>query len=218
MARPDTNHEEKKALIIEAALKTFAHYGYEGTTNKLVAEEVKRESGQNFSPALIYHYFPVGKIQLFTAVMGKFEPVQILGQAIADNSNEPPEIFLRRVAEAYIKLFGEPQAVDLMRIAINEGPRYPEVIQNVMGQIGPVFAFPFIAYFGKQIEQGRVKPMPFLNLVLGFFAPLLIRRLVSSAIGQFIPFPVPSDEEFIESHVQTFLHGLLIEQEAKSEN
>ena len=38
MARPATHHESRKAAIIEAALDCFATHGYDGATNKLIAE------------------------------------------------------------------------------------------------------------------------------------------------------------------------------------
>ncbi|NJN65274.1 MAG: TetR/AcrR family transcriptional regulator [Chloroflexaceae bacterium] len=96
MARPKTNHEEKKARIIQAAMAVFAHHGYEGTTNKLIAAEVRRRTSETFSPALIYHYFPDGKPQLLATVMQQYQPLQALGQAVREASDAPRRMFCAR--------------------------------------------------------------------------------------------------------------------------
>lgn len=56
------NQDKKRELIIEAALKRFAHFGLSKTTMTEIAQDL------NFSKALLYYYFP-DKIQLYAAVM-----------------------------------------------------------------------------------------------------------------------------------------------------
>ncbi|WP_423146140.1 TetR/AcrR family transcriptional regulator [Rubrolithibacter danxiaensis] len=56
------NQDKKRELIIEAALKRFAHFGLNKTTMSEIAADI------SFSKALLYYYFP-DKISLFSAVM-----------------------------------------------------------------------------------------------------------------------------------------------------
>src|SRR5690348_3160304 len=107
MARTPIYHEEKKAQIVQAALATFARYGYEGTTNKLIAEEAGKligSEGKPISPALIYHYFPKGKSELFEACLAQFPPLHQLRDTIVGNLDQPPQVFIRVVARTYNEL------------------------------------------------------------------------------------------------------------------
>lgn len=54
------NQDKKRILIIEAALKRFAHYGLAKTTMTEIAKDI------SFSKALLYYYFP-DKLSLYVS-------------------------------------------------------------------------------------------------------------------------------------------------------
>ena len=56
------NQDKKKDLIIDAALKRFAHFGLSKTTMTEIANDL------SLSKALLYYYFP-DKISLYSAVL-----------------------------------------------------------------------------------------------------------------------------------------------------
>ncbi|EDM35705.1 transcriptional regulator [Pedobacter sp. BAL39] len=56
------NQDKKRHLIIEAALKRFAHYGLAKTTMTEIAKDI------SFSKALLYYYFP-DKINLYVSAI-----------------------------------------------------------------------------------------------------------------------------------------------------
>jgi len=56
------NQDKKKILIIEAALKRFAHYGLAKTTMTEIAKDI------SFSKALLYYYFP-DKLSLYVSTI-----------------------------------------------------------------------------------------------------------------------------------------------------
>lgn len=56
------NQDKKKGIIIEAALKRFAHYGLAKTTMTEIAKDV------SFSKALLYYYFP-DKLSLYVSAI-----------------------------------------------------------------------------------------------------------------------------------------------------
>lgn len=56
------NQDKKKVLIIEAALKRFAHYGLSKTTMTEIAKDI------SFSKALLYYYFP-DKLSLYVSAI-----------------------------------------------------------------------------------------------------------------------------------------------------
>jgi len=56
------NQDRKRGIIIEAALKRFAHYGLSKTTMTEIAKDV------SFSKALLYYYFP-DKLSLYVSAI-----------------------------------------------------------------------------------------------------------------------------------------------------
>ena len=56
------NQDKKRLLIIEAALKRFAHYGLAKTTMTEISKDI------SFSKALLYYYFP-DKLSLYVSTM-----------------------------------------------------------------------------------------------------------------------------------------------------
>lgn len=56
------NQDKKRVLIIEAALKRFAHYGLAKTTMTEIAKDI------SFSKALLYYYFP-DKLSLYVSAI-----------------------------------------------------------------------------------------------------------------------------------------------------
>ncbi len=216
MARPKTNHEEKKAQILSAAMKTFAQHGYEGTTNKLIAAEVRHATGQSFTPALIYHYFPEGKLQLLETVVHSYQPLQNLSRVLQQETDAPPETFLPRAAHAYIQIFQEPSMARMARIFFIEGPRHPELAQHIFGRIMPIILLPLANYLQRQADQGTIRPINPFAAIFQFFGPLLIRAFATENLHLIdqLPFPLPDDDEMIASHVQTFLRGITLDTSA----
>lgn len=208
MARPDTNHAGKRQEIVEAALRTFARHGYEGTTNKLVAKEAN-----GISPALIYHYFPDGKQQLFKAIWEQLPSLKLMGEVIQQNQDAPLEDFLRSVVQTYVSIFRNENFVQIARIAMAEAPRQPELVQIILAELGPHLLLPMISYLQKQMKLGRITPMPPLVGPLQLFGPLFLRALIPGVVaeGHISPAPIPNEEEMVAHLVHNFLYGVLKE-------
>lgn len=206
MARPATNHQAKRTEIIAAAFKSFSTYGYEGTSNTKIAAE------GGFSPTLIYHYFPKGKVELFTACVEEFQPLKNLGEAVRTDTNEPPEIYFRKLAQTYLKIADNEETQRLLRMVVTEVPRFPELVQVLPERIAPVIILPVINYLIKQAVAGRIEMKHPIAMMMTFYGPLLVRAMFGQVLAQArLPFPFPSDEEMIDAVVQSFLHGNLIE-------
>jgi AcrR family transcriptional regulator len=209
MARPKTNHQAKRAEIIAAAFKSFSTYGYEGTSNTKIAAE------GGFSPTLIYHYFPGGKAELFAACVEEFQSLKNLGEAVRTDTDEPPEIYFRKLAQTYLKIASDEETQRLLRMVIMEVPRFPELAQVLPARIAPVIILPVINYLMKQARAGRIEMRQPIAMIMAFYGPLLIRAVFGRVLAQApLPLPLPTDEEMIDTVVKTFLHGLLIGNEA----
>ncbi len=206
MARPATNHEARKAEIVAAAIKSFATYGYEGTSNKTIAL-----AGGFKSPALIYHYFPGGKSELFQACLEEFQPLKNFQHIMESDFDAPIEIYLRKLASNYLEMVRDETVGRVIRIILTEAPRFPELVEIIPRRIVPLIVQPTLVYLGKYAATGQLQINQPVALVMQFFGPLFARTIlrIVGVTDKMIPFPFPSDEEFVDSMVETFLHGVL---------
>ncbi|UKJ09036.1 TetR/AcrR family transcriptional regulator [Solitalea lacus] len=91
-------HDDKQDLIVEAALKRFAHYGPAKTTMNEIADDLR------LSKALIYYYFP-DKASLFTAVLEKILDDYFLEISCEANHAKSVEIALMNLNEVRHEFF-----------------------------------------------------------------------------------------------------------------
>ncbi len=88
MARTPKTVEDRRAQIMDAALRVFARKGFARASNK----DVAREAG--ITPGLIYHYFQ-SKEALLKAIMEERTPVRLVRSLPAEMLTLPPETMLR---------------------------------------------------------------------------------------------------------------------------
>lgn len=115
------NQDKKRLLIINAALKRFAHYGLAKTTMTEIAKDIA------FSKALLYYYFP-DKLSLYVSV------IEHLMHAISKDILKSVEK-AETCTEAILTLLQKRQAYiqkyyNLMEYAKNAGPELPEGLQE----------------------------------------------------------------------------------------
>lgn len=208
MGRSNEHFEGRRAQIIDAATTVFAARGYEGTSNKAIAEELARRTGTTATAQLIYHYFE-SKQSLFHAVMQRFPPPQRIRAAIEQASDQPPPLFFRRVARAYLDLLDDPQAAAVIRIATGEAERSPEIAQTIAAALMPAYAEPLIAYLEVELRRGRLRPCHPSLVMLGLFGPLLQSRSpVSRAMALQLGSPPLDTDALIDGIVDNLLFGL----------
>lgn len=206
MARPATNHETRKAEIVAAALKSFAVYGYEGTSNKTIAQQ-----GGFKSPALIYHYFPGGKPELFQACLDEFQPLKNFQQVMEGEFELTIEDFLREVGLNYLKMVSDETVRSVIRIVMTEAPRFPELGDILPRRLAPFLIQPTLSYLVRYSSQHNLPESQPIALILQFFGPLFARtllRMIGATEAQVLV-PFPTDEELVETLVKTFLYGFL---------
>lgn len=211
MARPATNHEYKKTLLAEAALKVFAKYGYAGTTTQLLAKEVRNLTGEKISPPLIYHYYE-NKEALFVASLKQLPPLQKFSKLLHENGDQPLEGFLPVVARTYTEFLKAPETLALLRIVFIESPTQPQLPKTILSDFIPKLMLPMLQYFQGQVEKGAIRPMKFDQLLLQLIGPMIMRRIALSVLPvEMLPVEISTDEEFIESLVQTLMKGIRAE-------
>jgi TetR/AcrR family transcriptional repressor of mexJK operon len=116
------NQDKKRELIIEAALKRFAHFGLNKTTMNEIAVDL------SLSKALLYYYFP-DKTSLFAAVMDsiikRIENEVKEGLSNQTSAHNAILFYLEKRQEFVRKYF------NLLQFAISSGPELPTPLLEV---------------------------------------------------------------------------------------
>lgn len=209
MARPATNHESRKAVIVEAALDCFAKHGYDGATNKIIAQAAGMKSA-----GIIYHYFP-SKEDLFQACLERVTAFDTMRDIVATNQDDPPDIFLRKVTSAYLTVMREDQRlVKLVLLVFTSIHNHPELPPLALRRVMPAFVLPLLAYLQRQAESGALKSLPPISAGMQLFGPLAIRAITNHLPPSTLPVPQISDKAFVDNLVQTFLDGIRVRGDA----
>ena len=82
------NQDKKRGIIIEAALKRFAHYGLSKTTMTEIAKDV------SFSKALLYYYFP-DKLSLYVNAIEHL--MQIISRDLVKSIDKTSSSYRRNI-------------------------------------------------------------------------------------------------------------------------
>ena len=203
MPRPATNHESRKEQIVEAALDCFAKFGYEGATNKLIAEAAGMKSA-----ALIYHYFP-SKESLFQACLERVSAFDTMRGLLEAHQDDPPDVYLRRAGRAYLGLMRDDERLAKLALMVFSAIQsHPELPPLVLRRVIPALFLPLASYFQRQADAGTLRPLPTLSTVMQFFSPLVFRAVTNHLPLGVWPVPVDSDEDYIENLVRIFLDGI----------
>ncbi len=202
MGRPATKHEERKEQITDAALGVFAARGYDGTTNRLIAQA----AGLN-SAALIYHYFP-SKTDLFKACLERSAALEDLKRELTTGQEKPPEVYLRKVAMTYLKTLSSAPVNRLFLMVLAAAQSHTELMPILMGRLSEVIFFPLLSYFTRQGAEHRLQAISPVTATQELLGPLMLRAIAGALIEDSMPFVFQDDEEFINAHLKVFMDGM----------
>jgi TetR/AcrR family fatty acid metabolism transcriptional regulator len=121
--------EEKRRLILDAAVRTFARKGYHATRVGDIAEEAGVAYG------LVYHYF-ASKEDLLETIFRETWSETLEALRHVEKSGLPAAEQLRQVTAIFLRTWRRQP--DLVRVLIREVARSPEM-QRRVDEIGAVF-------------------------------------------------------------------------------
>ena len=122
--------EDKRRLILDAAVRVFARKGYHTCRVGDIAEEAGVAYG------LVYHYF-TSKEEVLETIFRETWTELLDAMRQVEESAEPAQEQLRQVAAILLRAWRrEP---DLVRVLVREVARSPE-LQRRVGEIGQAFA------------------------------------------------------------------------------
>jgi AcrR family transcriptional regulator len=197
--KPGPPTEERRAQILEAALKVFAEKGFKGATNKDIADAA------GISPGLIYFYFE-NKEDLFFAILENRVAPGSFPLPLEHMQAFPPEQVLTMIAQYGLSRLDNQDTMNIFKIFIGEAV-YSEPIRALANTNINRLIATLAGYLESQMEQGRLRRAEPLLCAQTFLAGLmasLVRR-------QFLADPKMlsySIDEIVNTVVSIFLRGM----------
>src|SRR5258706_1940895 len=141
----DDADKNRRDEIVQAALMVFAEQGFHKASIKQIAAAAKLKS-----PSLIYWYFR-DKEELLYAVMTSLTPVFDMAANAEAVMDLPPEDVLALVAQGFVSVVTNPNAIRIIKLFLSEAVRSVESITPAAQNAERVLNF-LISYLGRQIE------------------------------------------------------------------
>ncbi|MET4684607.1 TetR/AcrR family transcriptional regulator [Brevundimonas faecalis] len=150
--KPKGEGHERRAEILAAAERIFVEHGYEGATIRKIADEV------GLSSTALYMHFADKSEMLHEICRGTFENL-IEGHRNLLSEDQPPEVRLRRMVEAYIQFgFEHPNAYRLTYLT--RPIEAQEGAQSVAQETGHELFRAFAAVVEEAVTAGRIQGDP----------------------------------------------------------
>jgi len=146
LAERSTVAEEKRRIILDAAVRVFAHKGFHTSRVGDIAEEAGVAHG------LLYHYFS-SKDEVLETIFRENWGILVERIHAVEESGEPAREQLRHVAAILLRTWRhEP---DVVRVLVREIVRSPEVGQRIDDLEKPIDAIQRIVERGQQTGEFR---------------------------------------------------------------
>lgn len=199
----DTNGDDRRRQILDAARRAFSKHGYNGVT----VRDLAREAGLN-SAAHLYFYFE-SKAEIYRETLAEMTaPVQEMSvpQSALDR---PPERALASIARAYLRLFDDQDTVDLYRVGLIEAATNPQLGTDHLEAGGGMQGLKLVEkYIERQVELGTMRVANPRVVAIWFLWQLrsyiIIRELYEPLFKQ-----LPGIDEYVEEIVDIVIHGLV---------
>ena len=179
--------EEKRRLILDAAVRVFARSGFHTSRVGDIAEEAGVAHG------LLYHYFS-SKDEVLETIFREQWGILVDRISAIEESGEPAVDQLRHVAAVVLRNWRHQP--DVIRVLVREIARSPEVQQRIGELVKPIAAVQRIIERGQASGELRADLQPQFAAV-AFYGG--IEELLSGwVLGQ-----LPDDDESVAAGEQT---------------
>jgi AcrR family transcriptional regulator len=191
--------EERRRVIIEAALALFSRKGFRGTTTREIAEAA------GCSEATIFKYFTT-KDELYSAILEAKATIEetLAKAAQAAARKDDPEVFRAVGLEALIRTEQEPALMRLLIYSALEGHELSHLFFE--SKVRRLHEF-LSDYIGERIADGVFRPVNPLVAARGFVGMIVHYLLIHEIFGIKRPIGI-LPEQVVETFVTLFLDGI----------
>lgn len=191
--------EKKRLYILKVALSLFGHAGYNGVT----MEDIARQAG--LSRATLYQHFK-NKEELFTAIIQESKTMAVIKDSLFRDDKGDLGYVVEKIGRQFMRMFDEPDRLNLLRMIISESPRFPEIGQLLYKEAISSGTVKVAAYLEKLKETGELRDIDSMLAARTFFGMLqsfvVTDRLIDPSGGNF------TEEEIVSGVVDIFLNGV----------
>jgi TetR/AcrR family transcriptional regulator, mexJK operon transcriptional repressor len=148
--RREQNKAERRAAIIQLALRNFLAHGYEATSMSAIAKEMGGSKGT------LWSYFS-SKEELLAAVIDSLSAVfqSFMGEIL--DTKKDIRVVLSRFCETFIERISRPEAIALQRLIVSQADRFPE-IGRVFNDHAPAINHATVSdFFRRQMAAGVLR-------------------------------------------------------------
>jgi len=194
--------EERRAQIIEAALRLFADKGFSGARTREIAELA------GISETLIFQHFRTKEDLYLAALKNLFSQHQVMPE-IEDKIAEKDDFGVLGTLALHVIRHNreDPRIMRLALFSALEGFHLGEIVHHREEETGPTLPELLRRYIQQRIDEGAFK-----NVNAQIAAQLFIETIYTCVLDQEASIsgpPLPfSDEEAGETLVKIFIDGL----------
>ncbi len=181
--------EDKRRLLLDAAVRVFARKGFHASRVGDIAEEAGVAHG------LLYHYFD-SKDQVLEAVFHENWSVLLARIEGVEQTDEPAADQLRHITAIVLRTW--LHLPDVVRVVVREFGRSPEVAERIGVLAQPIFAIERVIARG--IERGE-----FRQDIDPRFAATVVYGSIDELLTAWVLGRLPSSEEDVAAAEQTLL-------------
>jgi AcrR family transcriptional regulator len=183
-----TAAEEKRRVILDAAVRVFAHRGFHTSRVGDIANEAGVAHG------LLYHYFS-SKDEVLETIFRENWSVLVERIRAVEDSGEPAREQLRHVAAILLRTWRHHP--DVVRVVVREIARSPEIQERIGELVQPIDSIRRIVEQGQLSGEFRAELNPRLAAVMFYGA--VDEILTAWVLGQ-----MQDDDEAITEAEQSF--------------
>lgn len=201
MARTPKVGEDRRAQIIDAAMRVFAQKGFARATNRDVAHEAGITTG------LIYYYF-ASKEDLLKAALEERSPAQVIAHITPEMLEQPPDVLLPLLAMRVLDLVESEQFVSMIRVLL------PEMLHGATEAAPIILSFfqriiAFLSnYLKVQVTKGKVRADLDVDTATQVFVSSMIGMVMRRQIMRDPGVLQYTHEEIAQAILGTFLEGI----------
>jgi AcrR family transcriptional regulator len=191
--------EERRQMIIEAALALFSRKGFRGTTTREIAEAA------GCSEATIFKYFAT-KDELYSAILEANATIEetLAKASQAAAQKDDAGVFRAVGLEALIRTEQEPALMRLLLYSALEGHELSHLFFE--SKVRRLHGF-LSGYIGERISDGVFRPVNPLVAARGFVGMIVHYLLIHEIFGVKRPAGV-LPAQVVETFVTLFLDGM----------
>lgn len=191
--------KDRRAAIIEAALRTFAERGFHAAALEDIAEAAGVTKGT------VYWYFKQ-KNDLLREAAEHVSPLVGQLDTLWSMLEQSPQEVLPRLVHTCLDTFKNPMAGRLFRLVIAEAPHHPEIAEGFALIVNRVLEF-FTSYLRRQTALGRLRPSDADSSARSFMGMLLV-YIIGHEVFPLLGTDFPEPGTYAENVVEIFLNGL----------